>query len=728
MESIPKEFICPITQEVMKDPVIGPDGMTYEKEAIVNWLKKHKASPITRQPMDPSQLVPNRALKSTIEEMVSGKLHVENLPLADQPTLIALDLQLATARGKDGKGYLQMAVTPPEDGPRQPSVFICALDISGSMNEEASIDAGVEAAHFSRLDLVKHSVKTISHMLSDNDYLAIIAFNDAATTVLQLTRMNELGKKIAQDSIEALEADGQTNIWDALRSSISMVGANPACRYMNTCILLFTDGEPNVNPPRGIMRSLNNLMKSVSRVFSIHTFGYGYQLDSELLLDIATAGFGAYNYIPDSTMVGTIFVNFVSNALSSAVKNVYIVLKSENVENVAGVGFDTDPARIQVCSVQYGQRRDLVLEFKPKSSEDFCFEAQLFYGKKSVTKRIAGFECADQKNFHLALSRALFCSVIINALAQQISSKQGLKELSKAKKLLEELPTKSDEYVKELLRDITSKVESEGQITKAFSKDDWFDKWGKHYVRSLIRAHQMQQCHNFKDRGVQNYGGKYFRDLQDKTEELFGTLPAPKPSPKVVRQGKPVYKAAPPVDYAPVNMYNYIDMNIGCFDGDGILLLSNGQYKRVRELVKGDAIVNSDGRVAKVVALVVTRTRHVVEFVRLNDVLITPWHPVRIAGEWKFPQSVQASEQRYCNEVFNLVLDQEHVATINGLDVVTLGHGLRGSKVVEHVYFGTQRVVDDLRNFAGWENGRVDIHKWKPTRDAETGLVNGLAL
>lgn len=33
MKAIPNEFICPITQEIMKDPVIGTDGQTYEKKS-----------------------------------------------------------------------------------------------------------------------------------------------------------------------------------------------------------------------------------------------------------------------------------------------------------------------------------------------------------------------------------------------------------------------------------------------------------------------------------------------------------------------------------------------------------------------------------------------------------------------------------------------------------------------------------------------------------------------
>ena len=65
---IPNHFVCPITQEVMQDPVIAvADGNTYERAAIVEWLKKSQTSPITRQPLASSQLVPNRALKDAID-------------------------------------------------------------------------------------------------------------------------------------------------------------------------------------------------------------------------------------------------------------------------------------------------------------------------------------------------------------------------------------------------------------------------------------------------------------------------------------------------------------------------------------------------------------------------------------------------------------------------------------------------------------------------------------
>ena len=54
--------VCPITQEPFCNPVIDPEGNTYEKSAIVQWLNENNVSPITRTELYIFQLVPNRAL------------------------------------------------------------------------------------------------------------------------------------------------------------------------------------------------------------------------------------------------------------------------------------------------------------------------------------------------------------------------------------------------------------------------------------------------------------------------------------------------------------------------------------------------------------------------------------------------------------------------------------------------------------------------------------------
>ncbi|GKA40904.1 U-box domain-containing protein kinase family protein [Tanacetum coccineum] len=66
---IPHYFVCPIFQETMQDPVVATDGFTYEAEAIKGWLDSgHNTSPMTNLELANSNLVPNHALRSAIQE------------------------------------------------------------------------------------------------------------------------------------------------------------------------------------------------------------------------------------------------------------------------------------------------------------------------------------------------------------------------------------------------------------------------------------------------------------------------------------------------------------------------------------------------------------------------------------------------------------------------------------------------------------------------------------
>eukprot|EP01004_Peranema_trichophorum_P003958 NODE_2911_length_1461_cov_36.865471_g2518_i0.p1 GENE.NODE_2911_length_1461_cov_36.865471_g2518_i0~~NODE_2911_length_1461_cov_36.865471_g2518_i0.p1 ORF type:complete len:329 (+),score=65.97 NODE_2911_length_1461_cov_36.865471_g2518_i0:77-1063(+) len=71
--SIPEEFECPITMRIIDDPVIAPDGFTYERWAIESWLLRHKTSPMTNEPLEPNaELVPNQKLKESIQSYLEN--------------------------------------------------------------------------------------------------------------------------------------------------------------------------------------------------------------------------------------------------------------------------------------------------------------------------------------------------------------------------------------------------------------------------------------------------------------------------------------------------------------------------------------------------------------------------------------------------------------------------------------------------------------------------------
>ncbi|KAG9085851.1 hypothetical protein FRC06_003416, partial [Ceratobasidium sp. 370] len=136
-------------------------------------------------------------------------------------------------------------------------------------------------------------------------------------------------------------------------------------------VFILTDGQPNVEPPRGhipMLKSYLDALLSDAPKLTISTFGFGYNLDSRLLDEIADLGKGMYGFIPDSGMVGTVFVHAVANLMATWATNCILDVeivgqnpKDKVQVDVLGalpVTFSSWGASIQVGDVQYGQSRD----------------------------------------------------------------------------------------------------------------------------------------------------------------------------------------------------------------------------------------------------------------------------------------------------------------------------------------------------------------------------------
>uniref|UniRef100_A0A5B6YSD6 RING-type E3 ubiquitin transferase n=1 Tax=Davidia involucrata TaxID=16924 RepID=A0A5B6YSD6_DAVIN len=65
--SIPADFRCPISLDLMQDPVVVATGQTYDRASIRAWIESgHNTCPKTGQTLPHSSLIPNCALKNLI--------------------------------------------------------------------------------------------------------------------------------------------------------------------------------------------------------------------------------------------------------------------------------------------------------------------------------------------------------------------------------------------------------------------------------------------------------------------------------------------------------------------------------------------------------------------------------------------------------------------------------------------------------------------------------------
>ncbi|KAJ6822702.1 U-box domain-containing protein 44-like [Iris pallida] len=78
-----KNFLCPLTKEVMKDPVVVESSQTYERTAIKCWFDRclgdarDPTCPVTGQVLDNLELKPNIGLKGAIEEWVNRNVELQ---------------------------------------------------------------------------------------------------------------------------------------------------------------------------------------------------------------------------------------------------------------------------------------------------------------------------------------------------------------------------------------------------------------------------------------------------------------------------------------------------------------------------------------------------------------------------------------------------------------------------------------------------------------------------
>ncbi|KAJ3692113.1 hypothetical protein LUZ60_012463 [Juncus effusus] len=64
---VPKDFCCPISLDLMRDPVVVSTGMTYDRSSIIQWIDEgHATCPNSGLSLSDTRLVPNRALRSII--------------------------------------------------------------------------------------------------------------------------------------------------------------------------------------------------------------------------------------------------------------------------------------------------------------------------------------------------------------------------------------------------------------------------------------------------------------------------------------------------------------------------------------------------------------------------------------------------------------------------------------------------------------------------------------
>jgi len=746
-----------------------------------------------------SNLKPNYALRDGALQMNNAINRIPVVPnfdsgVAHSLSLPPLSLEVSQCKysecsNDDNFHYILMKVNSPDMtiDERIPSDIVLVVDTSGSMGSEASIQ-GVESSGLSMLDIVKHAVKTVIKTLNSKDRLALVSYSSHARVVFDLMTMTEEHKTKAMSLLDTLQPDGMTNLWDGLFNGLELLKKRTSNIITNSAVFLLTDGEPNIEPPRGHVVMLQRYAENNGGKLpgSVNTFGFGYSLDSKLLRNLAVEGGGMYSFIPDSGFVGTAFVNSLSNILATVTPFIQIT-----VEPQPGVSLPVDCVCVvtqphirtswglsmNLGSIQAGQSVDVIIKV---TASNFDLSQPLI--NATMTYRPSGSSLAsdeikvdgnfisninvtDKQNIHSHRIRSSFINILEECVAIM---KQNLNfsdhAMIKINGLIDEIRTwlsnNNQESVgiqspvsriRAMLEDLT------GQVSQGLGNKKYFAKWGKHYIPALQRSHELQQCNNFKDPGIQNYGGELFGHIRDEADDIFCKLPPPTASRGVYRPvSAPVNanggggvqvrgtipmapSAAPP---PPIDMSQYNNRSSGCFHSDSSVLMQDGiTTKRCRDIIKGDIVFGGDSVECIIRSQCHNSTIQLIHIdVSKNDVKktlrLTPWHPVLINDKWQFPVDVTSYpvslQDTQCEAIYSFLLKKRGKnVIIDGIKCITMGHGIENDSVATHPFFGTEEVVKCLQKCKGWQDGIVsfDLSKGDSViNDDASGLVKAFNL
>ena len=208
--------------------------------------------------------------------------------------------------------------------------LICVIDISGSMKGN-------------KLTQLKHSLKAIISFMTSKDRLCIVLFNDKAELFLELEYMTDEKKKFFLDKIEKIKVRGGTNILSGLKKAIEILkeeknkenNDNEMMGQMRVkSVMLLSDGYDNDYDTDEITDEVKKITKGQNLSFTLHTFGYGDDYDSNLMSKLAIVRDGSFFAVENIDKIQDYFVNALGGCMSIIYSEVKIKVKllKENVK------------------------------------------------------------------------------------------------------------------------------------------------------------------------------------------------------------------------------------------------------------------------------------------------------------------------------------------------------------------------------------------------------------
>ncbi|EDQ90652.1 uncharacterized protein MONBRDRAFT_31857 [Monosiga brevicollis MX1] len=770
MEQPPSHLVCQISHELMRDPVAAPDGYVYDRTNILQWIGQGEDGQRNNSPFDRSitisaaDLRPAMTIRSALEEYIAQHhLEFEVAPLVTGrpalklPARLASELELEVALhpvpGETRKAILELI---PQRQTATTNIHLnLVLDVSGSMG--AAVTARDESNtlieyNLCVMDLVKFASQVAVKCLAPGDVISIVTFSDAAKIIVEPISVPD--PKMGADTtvadvlgkIDAIYHGGSTNLWAGIETGLQLLASCAQPHLHNVCVAL-TDGEPNRHPEQGYETAHRRFKQMPNFSYVLHTLPFGFgRIDSALLQSLARTGEGIMVNIPDCGMVGTVFTNLIANAKVTSHRGLRL-LDLDGVLDRAeptGATFDYNASKqfLALGTLQAEQPRYLLLHLNQDVHDCTALRLQLAAECLPVAPgagRTALERPPTGKAGLIAVKPRATCGLESEVLLRVLFRDAACAMLSRVVNLMATGETGAARYALEnflSLHDVLTEapemeVDLNEQVRQALVPAA-YKRWGHTYVPSLAMAHSAQVRHNFKDPGVQAYGGPLFGTEAGRMSDIFDAMPVPKGTRQVgasLASGAVLnncyggcYSADSLVDLASVRAPGTTG-DVAQRTGD-VRNLAGAWQRRADAIRAGDVLANG-AVVDYVVAVACAGGEH--DFCQLSPGLrITPWHPVREPStkRWAFPSELVVPKRHASEYMYSFVLTAGGEVPVDGHTTVGLAHELQ-EPVAAHPFFGSPALRDRVALLAA-RAGTARTLWLAPqafVRDTATGLV-----
>ncbi|HXH61166.1 MAG TPA: VWA domain-containing protein [Fimbriimonadaceae bacterium] len=236
-------------------------------------------------------------------------------------------------------------------GPRTPLNLCLVLDRSGSM----------EGAP---LDYAKQAVSHVVDLLSPNDVLSIVVFDETVDVLMPPQRVTN--KQAIKDGVAQIQPGYTTNISDAMTLAAQQLAANEDKSRVTRMVFL-TDGEPTagIKEHHPLVQHSGDIK---SRGVTCTFLGFGAEYNEELLAAMAKKTGGNYYYITQPQLIPEVFRTELEKLITVAAMNLRLDVRLSRWVSLRGgtglaASMDDNEFTLELADLERGASLQQVFDF-----------------------------------------------------------------------------------------------------------------------------------------------------------------------------------------------------------------------------------------------------------------------------------------------------------------------------------------------------------------------------